>query len=69
MIRHSIPNQIIQFPIFRQMLEAFYSFINCVLIGGAQRRTLHRYQNEEMKILNIFLRVGIEPTNYIRVTE
>ena len=34
--------------------------------GGTQRRSLPRYQSEEIKILNTsFSRVGIEPTTVL----
>ena len=37
---------------FRFPLSAEY-WRHCVLSGGTQRGALHRYQSEEMKILNI----------------
>ena len=35
---------------------------DCVLNGGTERYVLPRHQSEEIKLLNISCRVGIEPT-------
>ena len=46
---------------FRSSLSADF-WRNCVLSSETQRRALICYQGEEMKILNSFLRLRIEPT-------